>query len=58
MTILATEVETVDSIERAEAEERLSRVRDSAPKTSDSKVRESHRQDVQAAKRRLQLAKR
>ncbi len=57
VTILATEVETVDSIERAEAEERLSRVRESAPKTSDPKARESHQQDVQAAKRRLQLAK-
>ncbi len=57
VTILATEVETVDSIERAEAEERLSRVRESAPKTGDFKARESHQQDVRAAKRRLQLAK-
>ena len=57
VTILATEVETVDSIERAEAEERLSRMRESAPKTSDFKARESHQQDVEAATRRLQLAK-
>ena len=57
VTILATEVESLGSIDREEAEERLRQVRESAPRTSDVNARESHQQAVAAAKRRVQLAK-
>lgn len=57
VTILATEIETVDSIDRAEAEKRLARVRENAPKTHDFEERESHQRNVRAAKRRVELAK-
>jgi F-type H+-transporting ATPase subunit epsilon len=58
VTVLATEIETLDSIDPAEAEERVSRLRENAPRTSDFQVRESHAQEVRAAERRLELAKR
>lgn len=57
VTILATEIETVDSIDRAQAEERLTRLRENAPKTTDFKVRDVYQQDVRAARQRLKLAK-
>ncbi len=56
VTILATRIETVDSIDRAEAGERLTSLRETAPKTRDWEARESHQQQVEAARRRLQLA--
>ena len=56
VTILATEVEPVESIDRAAAEERLERLRESRPETKDIEVRAAYQKEVAAAKRRVQLA--
>lgn len=56
VTILATEVEAVESIDRREAEERVLRLRD-APGAGDLEAREAHQQDLRAAERRLRLAR-
>ena len=57
VTILATEVEAVESIDRSEAQECLSRLEESRPEMKNIEAREAYQKDVRAAKRRLQLAK-